>query len=565
MEIIEEYNRLLRAREDEAILTLHKALDASHKRILRRVRYQIRAGQIDKAQRNLALLQEFRQLIPVYNPDKADAFDKAFQNLALDAQRNGVAIATELVAGVQPGAPRIDVKIPLEASFEAAKRARGYLERHGQTFAQTASQTVAQGIAEGSSFDSMIRDLQFRLKLVKHRATMIARTESLRAYNEASKTVYTRANLSQVLYYATSDDRTCPWCRGRAGNIYQLNDITVPLHVNCVLGDTQVTPGTLIAATRAIYYGDVVTIRTADGHRLRVTENHPVATPRGWVGAGQLHHGDKLLCYSGGIPTTMGHTDAPNFYQVPTKAEEVFNSFRSAGGMLRTTVPTSPVNFHGDGGGCDRHIEVVYSHRELALNIQTGCELLEDFDNFQFIRTNRLPSLVSGASSLDLALFTTNAATGGMVGLTREGLTAFRGSLSHPQVHSLRASAWDDPAILEPVSNRLPAATELLSHLLYAGTPLVKLDKIVSIEREHFGHGVPVYDFTTKSSTYIADGVFTHNCRCYLAPWDPELATSDPAIAAMRENHIKEMAKLPEIELTTKPAPFESIAPQALE
>jgi hypothetical protein len=35
------------------------------------------------------------------------------------------------------------------------------------------------------------------------------------------------------MYYATADDRSCPICAPRAGNIYRRQDIRVPLHPRC--------------------------------------------------------------------------------------------------------------------------------------------------------------------------------------------------------------------------------------------------------------------------------------------------------------------------------------------
>jgi len=69
--------------------------------------------------------------------------------------------------------------------------------------------------------------------VVKSRAEAIVRTESLRAYNDASNTYYAAQGIELVMYYATADDRACPICAPRAGNIYRRQDIRVPLHPRC--------------------------------------------------------------------------------------------------------------------------------------------------------------------------------------------------------------------------------------------------------------------------------------------------------------------------------------------
>ena len=232
MNLVERYNELLRTLEDDTILMLNRVLDAGFNRLVRRARVQMKAGYADPAQRNLALLQEFRQLVPIFRADRIDAYDRLFRLLLQTASRYGMTVATELGDQVKPG-PRVDVSIPLEATAAAAAQAKGYLRKHGERFATTSAQVVAQGIAEGRPTDAMIQDLRSRLGVVKSRAEAIIRTESLRAYNDASNTYYAAQGIELVMYYATADDRACPLCVPRAGNIYRRQDIRVPLHPRC--------------------------------------------------------------------------------------------------------------------------------------------------------------------------------------------------------------------------------------------------------------------------------------------------------------------------------------------
>ena len=232
MNLVERYNELLRTLEDDTILMLNRVLDAGFNRLVRRARVQMKAGYANPAQRNLALLQEFRQLVPIFRADRIDAYDRLFRLLLQTASRYGMTVATELADQVKPG-PRVDVSIPIEATAAAAAQAKGYLRKHGERFATTSAQVVAQGIAEGRPTDAMIQDLRSRLGVVKSRAEAIIRTESLRAYNDASNTYYAAQGIELVMYYATADDRACPLCVPRAGNIYRRQDIRVPLHPRC--------------------------------------------------------------------------------------------------------------------------------------------------------------------------------------------------------------------------------------------------------------------------------------------------------------------------------------------
>jgi len=232
MELIERYNRALRTAEDGTLRMLNRVLDSSFNNLVRRARIQMRSGAADPAQRNLALLQEFRQLVPAYRPDRTDAYDRIFRNLVQTANRYGLTVADELTGLVQTG-PRIDVSIPIEAAVASAAQAKGFLRKHGETFANTSAELVTRGIVEGRPTDAIVQDMRLRLGVVKSRADAIVRTESLRAYNDASNSYYAAQGIDLVMYYATADDRSCAICAPRAGQIYRRPEIKVPLHPRC--------------------------------------------------------------------------------------------------------------------------------------------------------------------------------------------------------------------------------------------------------------------------------------------------------------------------------------------
>lgn len=232
MNLLERYNAALRRSEDVTITQLNRILDSSFNRLLRRTRIQLRSG-TPAADRNVALLQEFRQLIPAFRPDRTDAYDRVLRSLLRSSERRGTTVARELLTDIAPRRPRIDVSIPLDATIAAAAQARGYLRRHSEAFATTATELVAQGIAEGRPTDVITKDLRLRLNVVKSRADVIARTESLRAYNSASNQYYAANGIDLVMWYATSDDRTCPICNARAGRIYKRASTNAPVHPRC--------------------------------------------------------------------------------------------------------------------------------------------------------------------------------------------------------------------------------------------------------------------------------------------------------------------------------------------
>lgn len=233
MDLIEEYNLILKREEERTIKVLNKVLDKSFNRVVRRIRIWLRTQNAPQSERDIAILRELRGLVSAVHPGKTDEYDRAFHTVLRRSAERGVDVADALVGQMAGDRPRIDVSIPLEATLAAARQSHGYLRKHGERFAETSAEIIASGIAEGRSQDRMVREMRDRLGVVKSRADVIVRTESLRAYNEASNNYYAQNGVDYVLYYATADDRSCPICAPRGGRIYKRTDLSVPVHPRC--------------------------------------------------------------------------------------------------------------------------------------------------------------------------------------------------------------------------------------------------------------------------------------------------------------------------------------------
>lgn len=226
-ELIEEYNAALKGQENQTIEIVNRSLDRAFNRLLRRTYAQIRSGQFQTAERNARVLE----LIPPLLPDRSDEYLRSFQRLLTRSTSYGLDLAEQLTSSVSNS--QVAVTVPVQAVTAAARTARGYLEKHGRTFSTAAAEVLAQGIAEGRPTDAMTNDLKRKLRLTKVRAESIVRTESLKAHNEASRNYYAQNGIDLVMYFATSDDRTCPVCTSQAGNVFKRDAITVPRHVRC--------------------------------------------------------------------------------------------------------------------------------------------------------------------------------------------------------------------------------------------------------------------------------------------------------------------------------------------
>ncbi len=108
--------------------------------------------------------------------------------------------------------------------------------------------TVTQGVLTGKSIPEVARDIgrvvkdpdAFRragktiFKTAQRRATLIARTETLRAHNEGRKVFYRRVGITKVRWLIADDERTCKICRPLDGKVFGIDEVEgPPLHAGC--------------------------------------------------------------------------------------------------------------------------------------------------------------------------------------------------------------------------------------------------------------------------------------------------------------------------------------------
>lgn len=236
--LIERYNSALKAQEESTIRLINRVLDESFAGVLKRAQGAIERGSPSASAYELALGRELGQLVPAVAPGEADRYENAFQRLLREAVKIGADFGNALLrqAGAgRPEGPGVSTGfiLPIEAAVGGARESRRYLERHGAEFAERGAEVVARGVLEGRSNAEIARQLRERLGVVKSRAETIAQTESMRAYGTARDARFRAAGVEQVRWWATSDDRTCPLCRPRAGLLYPLGQAQTPLHPRC--------------------------------------------------------------------------------------------------------------------------------------------------------------------------------------------------------------------------------------------------------------------------------------------------------------------------------------------
>jgi hypothetical protein len=234
-------------------------------------------------------------------------------------------------------------------------------------------------------------------------------------------------------------------------------------HPNCVAEDTEIVPiGHLIAATRGPYQGRAVRVDTRKGESLHITPNHPVLTARGWVPAGGLTAGDRVLRHGCGDAQSV-RADLDHH---PARAGEIYESLVQVEPPL--LIATAPSDFHGDGAWIEGPIEATgQGSGRYRVDVVFDPALVPDL-------VDRRPG---GTPPRRVHV---NAAN---------GRPRYGGHVDVPGF----------------------VATDLLVDLYGAGSKHVELDVIERVTEQAFAG--PVYNFHTTGSAYFAAGLAVHNCR----------------------------------------------------
>ena len=421
-----------------------------------------------------------------------EVVSKAFRGIAVDqSERFSQVVRNGLLTG--------------ETTPSIAKRLIGQLQ-FGES-AKTARQLVAAGGELTAVADNQI------MALVRTSINQVANAASQQVY-EANQDI-----TKKYRYIATLDTKTSARCRALDGREFEYGKGPLPpQHFNCLPGDALIAPcGRIAAAYRRRYEGFLYVIKTADGHIVRVTPNHPILTSAGWQPAQSINVGDQVFSRSI-IPNELVH-DCQEGDAVAT-AEDVFGAFRESSTVFAVEVPTTAPDFHGDAwsGGprvnLAKQVAVVLANRELLLTVNPG--LLKTLLDCGFQGAN-LAAASSG--QFDLRGLAVGAATLSSMSSSRQCLALGGGSATHagglllasipelaPGFHDETLyGTWRDIELIGNATN--PDA------VVIGGNDQVD---VVWVGREPFsGH---VYNFETESGTYWADGILTHNCRSTTVP-----------------------------------------------
>jgi len=454
-----------------------------------------------------------------------------------------------------------------------------------QAFADQMRLGMLQGEGVGQ-LSSRVRDL----KMISQRnAEALVRTSAM-AVNNAAHMALWDANSDIIKEYqwcSTLDPRTCVACGQRDGEVWlpHSGHTEPPLHWNCFVGGTLVESPEVLRGFERAYTGDVVIIRTAAGNEVTCTPNHPILTDAGWVAAGLIKKGQKVVQR---LPGDGFIGPAPNAVEVKTRIEDVVGSFLGSRGMVPVTVPLTPEDFHGDA--IDHEVATVWTNGKLPDEGNTG-NLQHLCKTCLQIRGSRGLAGLSRLRRQGKGLYAGDVPSGGDVRISDEGAAFFGGHPAHADQHGLGTASDRLSVILEDPHDYTTGDSELIRHCLdaiaafmpsedegfinqkavgasdsYAGanevgsergvllptfirktverfSRLVAFDEVLEVRyRPGFvGH---VYNLETEGNWYVASNIITHNCRCAAVPitksWE-ELATKNKDLARELDNMPKGM------------------------
>jgi SPP1 gp7 family putative phage head morphogenesis protein len=378
---------------------------------------------------------------------------------------------------------------------------------------------LTSGAYDGQNPIVVAQRLRQRFAAQEYNWERLARTETAIAQSDGKLEHYRTAGITEVDYVTADDDRVSTICRTlEARNPYPINAAPTPgrdSHPNCFPAGTVVAASGLRGSSARWYRGQVVEIRTASGQLVTVTPNHPILTGRGWIAAQAIQQGDHV--FRSAAPERVVALIGPDDHHTPAMIEQVAESLGGSFAVPPVAVPTTAVDFHGDG--TDSDVDVVRPDRFLA-----DSELLaahrEERRELTLTGMDAALHELTGGGSLDLAGHPHDASLGRTVGSPHQGAALIRRRAAHAREHALAAPSRLDSLANKESAQGWSADADGLGDRLLALAGLVSADQVTEVCKLDFaGH---VYNLETETGWYFANGIVSHNCRCTIVARIPD-------------------------------------------
>lgn len=179
------------------------------------------------------VLTEIEQAYRDVAQPAADAVQKA-QGFAVADGVAGAARLGRVAGAVQWESPTVQAIEALAGSMGDGSPLKDHFESIGPDAARAIRQAIAEGIAAGDGSAAVGKRIRAQVSMSRARSETIARTETLRAYREATRQSYA-ANadvLDGWIRVCSGDRRTCPACWALHGKRYAVEQ-PCATHPNC--------------------------------------------------------------------------------------------------------------------------------------------------------------------------------------------------------------------------------------------------------------------------------------------------------------------------------------------
>lgn len=270
---------------------------------------------------------------------------------------------------------------------------------------------------------------------------------------------------------------------------------------SCLLPDTPVSAHGVTAGARIHYEGPTVRVSTASGSSFTCTPEHRVLTGRGWVRADSVSKSDYLVHV--GRQNTSGAPD------IETRQAMI-------GDLVDAAIQSRPVEVGAVSGGVNfysdisrQEVDVVPADRRLRDNAQTG--VFEGVGNAPLVSADCLgvAGRLRGGNAFALGVGNCPSGIGGAQAGGSPLLDLLRFSIGAQQPGlgptSDTGVGFDQHALDGGLTD-----SEVLGSGSLGSAVLVEADDVVSVEAGEFSG--QVYDLSTESNWFLADGLIVHNC-----------------------------------------------------
>ena len=371
----------------------------------------------------------------------------------------------------------------MASEMESLYGSSSYPMQRGRLIARTESCGALNG-SRSSVIDGLIQDLGMQAVIKKIWLSVLGNT-----------TRDTHANLDSVP--AGSDG--CWWLGGIRCRWPGDVRLKSSERCNCFPGNVLVS-GRFNGAQRVWYDGIVTEIVTVSGGRLTVTPNHPVMTGKGWVAAGKINPGEKILAHRikadtlSNLPTwetsvrPLELCDQIN--HKPPMIEEVFEAFL-AGSTHSTsyfggieTRRAQMDDFYGDGKSIQGNIEIVRTNWKL---LQDGkFTSIEKRSDLIFLLENSELFLESGDCSETFDCNPVLLTASGNPCLANPQTRRSLGRVSPSGSLAIGIAADFDPHFLKPSHKDLSRHSGNLAEALHRDSGFVLSNEVVNVGGRDF-------------------------------------------------------------------------------